>query len=120
MAKNDSEVGRQLVAELERRSGRRIRSREDIAAYLDELSRNAAEKNVKRRTLKNLLLAALLIGAAGQYYFIDVQVQILTQQSLQVFVPVRDVARARPQRISESLAGLEAARKPPAPRSLAL
>ncbi len=97
MAKNDGEVGRELVAELERRSGRRIRSREDIAAYLDELSRNAAEKNVKRRTLKNFLLAALLIGAAGQYYFIDVQLRILAQPNVTVFVPVKgDSAPQRP------------------------
>ena len=97
MAKNDSEVGRELVAELERRSGRRIRSREDIAAYLDELSRNAAEKNVKRRTLKNFLLAVLLIGAAGQYYFIDVQLRILAQPNVTVFVPVKgDSAPQRP------------------------
>lgn len=97
MVETDSEVGRQLVAELERRSGRRIRSRADIDAYLDELRRNAAEKNVRRGYFKNFLLVALLIVAAGQYYFIDVQLQILAQPNVTVFVPVKgDSAPQRP------------------------
>ena len=52
---------------------------------------------MKRRTLKNFLLAALLIGAAGQYYFIDVQIRILAQPNVTVFVPVKgDSAPQRP------------------------
>ncbi len=41
---------------------------------------------------KNLLLAALLVVSILQYYFIDVQLQILSQPSLMVFATPRGPA----------------------------
>lgn len=78
-----------LVAHLERLTGRRIKSRQDISDYVNELSVKATERRSKSQHLKNFLLVALLIVAAGQYYFLDVQLQILSQPSLTVFVPVK-------------------------------
>lgn len=89
MVKNTREVEQHLIAELELRSGRRIRSREDVAAYIEELPRTAAAKTAKRQNVKQALLAALLTFAALQYYFIDVQLQIMSQPTLTVFVPVK-------------------------------
>lgn len=83
----------ELVAHLERLTGRRIKSRQDISDYVSELSVKAAERRSKSQRLKNFLLVALLIVAAGQYYFLDVQLEILAQPSLTVFVPVKGDSR---------------------------
>ncbi len=80
---------RELLAQLERLTGRQIRSRQDISDYIGGLSARAGEKQSKRRQLKHVLLAALLVVAAAQYYFIDIQLQILSQPALTVFVPVK-------------------------------
>jgi hypothetical protein len=79
----------ELVAHLEQLSGRRIKSRQDISDYVRELSVKAAARRSKSRHLKSFLLVALLIASAGQYYFIDVQLEILAQPTLTVFVPVK-------------------------------
>lgn len=83
---------RELVAHLERLTGRQIRSREDIADYVVEIQRRARDRRTKGQHLKNALLVALLLAAAGQYYFIDVQLQILAQPTLTVFVPAKSDA----------------------------
>lgn len=80
---------RELLAHLERLTGRQIRSRQDISDYIGELSTRASERQSRHQQLKNALLIALLLVAAGQYYFIDVQLQILSQPTLTVFVPVK-------------------------------
>lgn len=66
-----------------------MRSREDLAAYVDEIQRKAEGEGAKRQRLKNTLLIALLLAAAGQYYFTDVQLEILSQPTLTVFVPAK-------------------------------
>ena len=86
----------ELVAHLEQLTGRRIKSRQDISDYVSELSSKAKQKQSKSQHLKNLLLAALLAVSAAQYYFLDVQLQILSQPTLAVFVPVRDDSGQRP------------------------
>jgi len=80
---------RDLLAHLERLTGRPIKSRQDISDYISELSTKAKEKQSSSQRLKNSLLIALLIVAAAQYYFIDVQLEILSQPTLTVFVPVK-------------------------------
>lgn len=95
MTNNNTAAGlsdRELVEHLERLTGRQIRSREDIAAYVDELQHKAQARRAKRQHLKNALLVALLLVAAGQYYFTDVQLQILSQPTLTVFVPAKSDA----------------------------
>jgi len=84
-----SDSDRELLAHLERLTGRRIRSRQDISDYIGGLPARASEKQSKRQHLKNVLLVALLVVAAAQYYFIDIQLQILSQPTLTVFVPVK-------------------------------
>lgn len=86
----------ELVAHLEQLSGRRIKSRQDIAEYVDELTRKATLRRSKSQHLKNFLLAALFVVATAQYYFLDVQLEILAQPTLTVFVPAR--GGAPPQR----------------------
>jgi hypothetical protein len=49
----------------------------------------AAARRSKSQHLKSFLLVAFLIASAGQYYFIDVQLEILAQPTLTVFVPVK-------------------------------
>ena len=78
---------RELVAELERLSGRQIRSREDIAAYVAEISQRAQDKHLKWQSFKNAALCGLLVIAVLQYYYLDVALEILAQPSLTVFVP---------------------------------
>jgi hypothetical protein len=80
---------RALRAHLERVTGRQIRSREDISLYVNELSARGQEQRAKSHRIKSALLATLLTIAAAQYYYIDVQLQILSQPALTVFVPMK-------------------------------
>ena len=79
----------QIVARLERLTGRKIRSREDIREYVHALSIRADEQRSQSQRLKAALLATLLVATFGQYYFIDVQLQIISQPTLTVFVPTK-------------------------------
>ena len=86
-----------LVAHLEQLSGRRIKSRQDISDYVSDLSAKAAARRSKAQHLQNLSRVAFLVAAAGQYYVIDIQLEILAQPTLTVFVPVKgDSAPRRP------------------------
>ena len=86
----------ELVAHLERLTGRRIKSRQDISDYVRGLSQHAKQRRLSSQNLKNGLLAGLLVLAALQYYFIDVQLQILSQPTLTVFVPAKGDVAWRP------------------------
>lgn len=98
MAENNNQASNaELVAELERLTGRQIKSREDIRDYVNALSIRANERRSKSQRLKNALLATLLVAAFAQYYFIDVQLQIMSQPTLTVFVPTKgDPAKRYP------------------------
>lgn len=78
------------MAHLESLAGRKLRTREDVSEYVSELSRRG-EEGARRRggQARDIFLGVLLIVAILQYYFIDVQLQILKQPSLMVFVPVK-------------------------------
>jgi hypothetical protein len=78
-----------LRLHLEELAGRKIETREDISGYVAELSREADTKLSRARYLRNGLLGILLVVAVLQYYFIDVQLEILSQPALTVFVPVK-------------------------------
>ncbi len=113
-----AESTEELLTHLERVSGTRIRSREDIDAFLSGVARKARERRAGG-AFKNALLGALLVIAILQYYFIDVQLQILMQPSLTVFAPARYPGPARPQRISGTPggAGVTRTRPPLEPRA---
>lgn len=89
IARDRTQSNDELVAHLEQLTGRRIKSRQDISDYVSELSTKAKAKRSKSQHLKNFLLIALLIVSAAQYYFLDVQLEILAQPTLTVFVPAR-------------------------------
>jgi type VI protein secretion system component VasF len=78
-----------LRLHLEELTGRKIETREDISDYVAEVSREADARRSRAQYLKNGLLGILLVVAALQYYFIDVQLKILSQPTLTVFVPVK-------------------------------
>jgi hypothetical protein len=82
----------ELIQYLEEKSGRSIRTREDIKAYIDEVgARKAADDPSVRRwqTAKTAVLIGLSVFAFIQYYYMDVMVQILSLRETTVFVPVR-------------------------------
>jgi hypothetical protein len=83
------ETDKELLAYLAKVAGREIRTREDIAAYVADIAQRARRKQEKRQRLKNALLGALLIVSLFQYYFIDVQLEILSQPTLTVFYPLK-------------------------------
>src|SRR3989337_2742987 len=66
-----------LRIHLEQLAGRTIRTREDITEYVSELSDKARGKRTRSQQVKNALLGVLLVIAILQYYFIDVQLDIL-------------------------------------------
>ena len=80
-----------LRIHLEQLAGRTIRTREDITEYVNELSDKGRDKRTRTQQLKNVLLGVLLVIATLQYYFIDVQLQILAQPALTVFAPSPDL-----------------------------
>lgn len=85
----------ELVRFLEEQSGRSIRSREDVRAYLAELvERKAGSGPLARFWLKakQATLFGLLAFAFVQYYLFDVFVQILTVRENIYFVPVIEKA----------------------------
>jgi hypothetical protein len=84
-----SDSDKALRLHLEEIAGRKIETREDISDYIAELSREARAKRSRDQYLKNGLLGILLVVAALQYYFIDVQLDILSQPALTVFVPIK-------------------------------
>ena len=85
-----------LRAQLEQVSGRRIRSRRDIDTYVDELTSKATARRSRSQRLKNTLLVTLLALSFAQYYYTEVQLEILSQPSITVFVPVNSGASAKP------------------------
>ena len=88
----NNELSREeLIEHLEQASGRRIRTREDIKAYLDEVAaRKAADDPSVRRwqQAKTITLIGLATVAFVQYYMMDVMVQILSLRETTVFIPV--------------------------------
>jgi len=81
-----------LRVHLEQLARRAIRTREDITEYVSELS----DRRTRRQPLKNALLGGLLVIAVLQYYFIDVQLEILKQPALTVFAPASNLPSVRP------------------------
>jgi hypothetical protein len=84
------ETREELVQHLEKLTGRTLKTREDIAAYVREVSaRRASEEPSVKRWLKakKATLIALLAFGVIQYYVLDVMVEIASMRSTTFFVP---------------------------------
>ena len=82
----------ELLQQLEKLTGRSFRTREDIQAYVREMSaRKAADEPSVRRWLqiKRITLLALLAFGFMQYYMLDVMLDIVSMPATTYFVPVR-------------------------------
>jgi len=82
----------ELVQHLEKLTGRTLRTREDIQAYVREVSARKAqdEPSVRRwLKLKKVTLVALLAFGVMQYYMLDVMLEIVSMRSTTFFVPAR-------------------------------
>jgi len=84
------ETREELVQHLEKLTGRTLRTREDIQAYVREVSaRKATDQPSVRRWLnaKKITLIALLALSVLQYYILDVLLQIASMRAPTYFVP---------------------------------
>ena len=84
------ETREQLIQHLERLTGRTLKTREDIASYVSEVSaRRAADEPSVQRWLKakKVTLIALFAFGVIQYYILDVMLEIASMRSTTFFVP---------------------------------
>jgi hypothetical protein len=87
----------ELLAYLERLSGRKLRTREDVHHYVEEVStRKPEESRWVRfwREAKDVTWLVLLAFAFLQYYFTDVMTQVFTLQQVKFFVPAAPVIKS--------------------------
>ena len=85
------ETREELVQHLERITGRTLKTREDIAAYVREATaRSAGDQPSVRRWLKakKVTLVALFAFSVVQYYILDVMLEIASMRTTTFFVPV--------------------------------
>ena len=85
------ESAEELIRYLEELTGRKLTSREDILGYFKELKAQEAERQraeTKRRIVRETFFLGLLVLAAAQYYYWDVNLQIAALQKVHYFVPV--------------------------------
>jgi hypothetical protein len=81
----------ELLQHLETISGRSIRTRGELEAYLNEVSAQAAQPRHSARRwaiVKHATLGVGLLIAVLQYYLIDIYVQVASLQGMQFFNPV--------------------------------
>jgi hypothetical protein len=84
------ETREELVQHLEKLTGRTLKTREDIAAYVREVSaRRASDQPAVKRWLKakKATLIALLAFGVVQYYVLDVMLEIVSMRSTTFFIP---------------------------------
>ena len=90
MGERQPETREELIQYLEKLTGRTLRTREDIQAYVREVSaRKAAHDPSVRRwlKLKRVTLVALLAFGVIQYYILDVLLEIVSMRTTTFFVP---------------------------------
>ena len=86
------ETREELIQHLEKLTGRTLKTREDIAAYVHEVgARRASDQPSVQRWLKakKATLGALLAFGVIQYYILDVMLEIVSMRSTTFFVPAR-------------------------------
>jgi hypothetical protein len=87
----------ELVQHLEKLTGRTFKTREDIQAYVREVSTRKPhhDPSVKRWVkVKHITLAALLAYGVIQYYILDIMLEIVSIQGPTFFVPVRGALKS--------------------------
>ena len=92
MAEPVPESREELIQHLESLTGRTLKTREEIAAYVREVgARNAADMPSVRRwsSVKKITLIALFAFGLIQYYILEVMLEIATMRSPTYFVPAR-------------------------------
>ena len=92
MSEQQAESREELIQHLEQMTGRSLKTREDIQAYVREVSaRRAADQPSVRRWLsvKKATLIALLAFGVIQYYMLDVMLEIVSMRTTTYFVPAR-------------------------------
>ena len=91
-AEKEPETREELVQHLEKLTGRTLRTRDEIQAYVREVAaRTATDQPSVRRWLKvkKLTLLVLLAFSVMQYYVLDVMLEIVSLPSTTFFVPAR-------------------------------
>ena len=81
----------ELLQHLEKISGRSIRTRADLEAYVNEVKAQVARPSPAARRwaiVKHATLGVGLLIAVLQYYLIDIYVQVASLQGMQFFTPV--------------------------------
>ncbi len=92
MCEIQAESREELLQHLERLTGRALRTREDVQAYVREAAaRKAIDQPSVRRWMKvkKMTLIALLAFSSMQYYLLDVLLEITSMHSTVLFVPAR-------------------------------
>jgi hypothetical protein len=90
VTETEPETREELVQHLEKLTGRTLRTRADIQAYVREVAaRKAADDPAVRRwlTAKKITLIVLLGFGVMQYYILDVLLEIVSMPSTTFFVP---------------------------------
>ena len=92
MQESPPETREELVQHLEQLTGRTLKTRADIQAYVREAAKRKAadQPSVRRwaRVKKGTLIALLAFGVI-QYYVLDVMLEIASLPSNTYFVPVK-------------------------------
>lgn len=92
VAETAPESREELIQHLESLTGRTLKTREDIAAYLREVAaRSAADTPSVQRwsSVKKITLIVLFAFGLIQYYILEVMLEIATIRSTTYFVPAR-------------------------------
>ena len=97
MSEKETQTREELIQQLESLTGRTFRTREDIQAYVREVSaREARDDPSYKRWIKtkHITLAALFVLGVMQYYILDVMLEIMSIQSPTFFLPVRGTLKS--------------------------
>jgi hypothetical protein len=86
-----AESGEGVLQYLEQKTGRKLRSRLAVDAYLQDLEAQesaAHRRGMRRGIVRGAILLALVAAAYLQYYYWDVKLEIASLPGVEVFVPV--------------------------------
>jgi hypothetical protein len=88
----------ELLADLERQTGRSFRTHDDVRSFVAEIDAERTRKQARSKsvwqTVKTTTLFALLLLAFVQFYFTDVLLQIASVRENTFFVPVKHEIRS--------------------------